>query len=375
MAPTELLAQQHFQVLTGLLQASRVRMELLVGSRPESQRRDIINRLQGGDLDLVVGTHALAHERVGFAKLGLVIVDEQHKFGVQHRAGLRQSSAAPHYLVMTATPIPRTVALVQFGDLDVSTIDDLPPGRQAVHTYVPTEEQRDAWWKFFARKLAEGRQGYVVSPFVDQTSEGDLRGAEQLLEELASGHLEAFRLGLIHGRVPRAEQQATLAQFRQGKLQVLVATSLIEVGIDVPNATVMTVEHAERFGLAQLHQLRGRISRGVVPGFMCLIPSNLEDAALRHRLERFVATRSGFEVAELDLQLRGAGELLGLRQHGATRLRAADLERDQALLEQARQDALMLLSRHPRLDQPEFALLRDRLWQRYGSTLHLADLA
>ena len=302
--------------------ASRVRWGLLTGGLTQAERRDTLARIAAGELDLVIGTQAIVQEDVEFAQLGLVVIDEQHKFGVRQRASLKQAGLDPHYLVMTATPIPRTVAMTLFGDLDVSTLRDAPPGRQPVHTYLATPEQRDRWWDFFRRKLREGRQGYVVTPVVESTQVEDASeeivgpmSLEEAYESLANGPLEEFRLGLIHGRMSPAEKQAAMEAFRRGETQVLVSTTVVEVGVDVPNATLLAIESGQRFGLAQLHQLRGRIVRGAHPGFCCVFaePTSPES---QKRLEAFAASTDGFELAETDFALRGPGDLLGTRQHG-----------------------------------------------------------
>ncbi len=373
MAPTEVLARQHYLTLNRLLTNSQVRRGLLTGGLATKERDAILLGLAGGELDLVVGTQAVIQDAVHFRKLGLVVIDEQHKFGVRQRATLKYAGEAPHYLVMTATPIPRTMTLTLFGDLDVSTLRDSPPGRQKVHTYLAPEEKRQAWWDFFAKKLREGRQGYVVTPLVEESDQLDVRSLEEMYEALANGPLEAFRLGLIHGRMSPEEKDAVMDDFRRGQIQVLVCTSVVEVGVDVPNATLMTIEGGERFGLAQLHQLRGRISRGNYPGY-CTVFANAESDESRKRLEAFVSTTDGFRLAELDFALRGPGELLGTRQHGLPPFRVADLLRDAETLEEARRDAMDLVAADPGLAQEEHARLRRMMLVRYGQALELGDV-
>jgi len=373
MAPTEVLARQHALTLEKLLSASQVRRAQLTGGLTPKQRETVLRQIAAGELDVVVGTQAIIQDDVDFARLGLVVIDEQHKFGVRQRAVLKkQTGRDPHYLVMTATPIPRTVTMTLFGDLDVSTLSDSPPGRQAVNTYLAEESQRQRWWEFFRKKLREGRQGYVVTPLVE---ESDLAAAslEATYEDLANGELEAFRLGLIHGRMNPAEKDAAMDDFRSGKIQVLVCTSVVEVGVDVPNSTLMTIEGGHRFGLAQLHQLRGRISRGSYPGFCCVFADPRTDEA-RERLDAFVSTTDGFALAERDFRLRGPGDLFGTRQHGLPPLRIADLTRDAALLEEARRDAQSLISADPGLAHPDHAGLRRMTVVRYGKALELGDV-
>ena len=268
MSPTEVLARQHGRTLRRMLIGSHVRLGELTGGLGAKERRELLEAIRAGEIDLIVGTQAILQEDVTFDKLGLVVIDEQHKFGVRQRAALKQAGPDPHYLVMTATPIPRTVTMTLFGDLDVSILRDSPPGRQKVRTYLAEDEQREKWWDFFRRKLREGRQGYVVTPLVEESDQLDVASLNETYEALVNGPLEAFRVGLIHGRMTTEEKDAVMEDFRRREIQALVCTSVVEVGVDVPNATLMTIESAQRFGLAQLHQLRGRISRGAPPGLL-----------------------------------------------------------------------------------------------------------
>ncbi|HXT60538.1 MAG TPA: ATP-dependent DNA helicase RecG [Pirellulales bacterium] len=373
MAPTEVLARQHADTLGAVLAASRVRWAVLAGGLSSGERQRVLAQLAAGELDVVIGTQAIVQSDVAFAKLGLVVIDEQHKFGVRQRSSLKQSGLDPHYLVMTATPIPRTVAMTQFGDLDVSTLRDAPPGRQPVNTYLAGPAERERWWEFFRKKLREGRQGYVIVPLVEAAEDIEAASLDEAYESLAHGPLEAFRLGLLHGRMSSAAKLAAMEAFRKGETQALVATTVVEVGIDVPNATLMTIETGERFGLAQLHQLRGRVSRGAQAGFCCLFSETANDET-RRRLEAFVGTTDGFKLAELDFELRGPGDLLGTRQHGLPPLRIADLVRDAQLLEEARRDAQQLVALDPGLALPEHERLRTMTLKRYGRVLELGDV-
>jgi ATP-dependent DNA helicase RecG len=371
MAPTELVVQQHARTLEQLLAGSQVQVGVLTGSVTGKERERLLAAVAAGEVQVLLGTQALVEAEVKFARLGLVVIDEQHKFGVRERAAFKQSGH-PHSLVMTATPIPRTVALSLYGDLDVSTLDERPPGRPNVHTYLPPEADWSKWWEFFRKKLREGRQGYVVTPVVEG-DDGALESLEQSFEALANGELEAFRLGLVHGRLNSQRKEAAMEAFRAGQTQVLVATGVIEVGIDIPNATLMTIQGAERFGLAQLHQLRGRISRGSYPGYCCLLVEGTNPTTTR-RLSALVESNDGFYLAETDFLLRGPGELVGDKQHGLPALRVADLARDREVLEQARADAQRLLAGDPTLSAAEYQLLRKMVMTRYGRSLALGDV-
>ena len=373
MAPTEILARQHVETLSKDLEQSRVRIAFLSGSVSAAQRRDALRGIADGEVDLVIGTQAIVQDDVVFKRLGLVIIDEQHRFGVRQRAALRQSGLDPHYLVMTATPIPRTISMTLFGDLDVSTLRLMPPGRQPVHTYLGEEAQRAKWWDFFRKKLREGRQGFVIAPLVNDGANRDVESVESTYENLSNGELEEFRLGVVHGRQSAAEKDAVMQEFHDGTIQVLIATSVVEVGINVPNATVMTIEGGQRFGLAQLHQLRGRVSRGSHPGYVCVYASTESEEATE-RLQAFRATTDGFELADRDLQMRGPGDLFSFKQHGLPPLRIADLTRDAEIVQEARADAMRLLDRSPGLLADAYTTLRQRVLRRYGSAMELGDV-
>lgn len=368
MAPTELLARQHAATVGRLLAGSEVDVCLLVGGQPARERKAAAARIADGSADIVIGTQALLASGVRFARPGLVVIDEQHRFGVLQRALLQQGDGDPHTLVMTATPIPRTIAHAVYGDLDVSLLDELPPGRKPVATYRVEPGQADDWWEFYASKVREGRQGYVIVPAVDDSPRG-LASIASMFEQLANGPLEAFRIGLVHGRLKAAEREDVMDRFRSGDFDVLVATSLVEVGIDVPRATLMTIVDAESFGLAQLHQLRGRVARGGVRGICGAIVD--DPSAPRPRIDAFVASTDGFRLAEQDLLLRGAGDLVGTRQSGAPPLFLADLLRDTALVAEARADALELFQRDPLISDPSLGRLRELIENRWGASLGL----
>lgn len=373
MAPTEILARQHADTLASLLEASRVKWSLLTGALPKSDRASLLQQAAAGDLNVVLGTHAVVQDDVQFKDLGLVVVDEQHKFGVRQRAALRSGDTAPHYLVMTATPIPRTLGMTLFGDLDFSTLRELPQGRQPVNTYLVESDQEATWWNFVRERLREGRQAFVIAPLIEESESVAAPSVADAFEQLTNGELEAFRLGLLHGRMTPTEKQAAMSDFRGGKTQVLVSTTVVEVGVDVPNATVITIAGGERFGLAQLHQLRGRVGRGHRPGYCGVLMGELSDAA-RERLDAFSKSTDGFALAELDFDLRGPGDLFGTQQHGLPPLRIADLRRDRDVLDETRREAQLLVSDDPGLKHSDHARLRQQMMVRYGQALELGDV-
>ena len=373
MAPTEILARQHFQTLSKLLQKSRVRLGLWTGSLKKSERAELSANIAAGEIDIIIGTQAVVASQLDFDKLGLVVIDEQHKFGVKQRALLKQSGHDPHYLVMTATPIPRTVSMTLFGDLDTSVLARTSGIGQKVNTYLGHEHSREQWWEFFAKKLREGRQGFVVAPLVDANDESELGSAERLFESLSNGPLAEFRLDVLHGKQSPEDKDAAMADFVSGKTQVIVATGVVEVGIDVSNATVMTIESAERFGLSQLHQLRGRVSRGRHAGFVCAFASN-DNPDTNERLAAFAETDNGFDLAEIDLKIRGPGNLFSTQQSGFPPLMIADLIRDADILARAQEHARNLVKSDPELDHENLRRLQQLVFARYGQALDLADV-
>ncbi len=359
LAPTEILAEQHFRTLTRLYRAltgqDRPLVALLTGSTPERDRGPILAGLASGQVSIVVGTHALLEERVQFRNLALAVIDEQHRFGVLQRHALRSKGNNPHVLVMTATPIPRSLALVLHGDLDLSVIDELPPGRQPVKTFVVPGRRRAQAYQFVRREVEKGHQAFVICPLVDESEAIEARAATAEYERLRCEVFPDLRLGLLHGRMSPREKDEVMTRFRDGEIDILVSTAVVEVGIDVPNATVILIEGAERFGLAQLHQFRGRVGRGNAPSF-CLLVSDAESETARQRLEAVASTTDGFRLAEIDLELRGPGEFLGTRQSGLPNLRFATLA-DLPTLQAARRAAEELLARDPTLSAPEHAAL------------------
>ncbi|HEX2781388.1 MAG TPA: ATP-dependent DNA helicase RecG [Gemmatimonadaceae bacterium] len=369
MAPTELLAEQHLRTMGRLLAPSGIEPVLLTGSLASAERKAALAKIGGSEPQLVIGTHALVQESAVFGKLGFVAIDEQHRFGVEQRKALQAKGETPDTLLMTATPIPRSLALTMYGDLDVSVLDERPPGRHPVTTALRPESARQRIMQFVEREVEKGRQAYVVYPLVEESEKVDLKAATVEYESLAAGPFANRRLALLHGRIPPEERDETMRAFRDGKIDILVATTVIEVGIDVPNATVMVIEHPERFGLSQLHQLRGRVGRGGEQSY-CILLGDVGDEA-RARLDVFVGTEDGFEIARADLQLRGMGDLFGARQSGEQTFRIADPLRDEGLNETAREVAERLLAADPELEKREHAPLRAALQGRYARALEL----
>jgi ATP-dependent DNA helicase RecG len=361
MAPTELLAEQHLATLTHLLEPLALRPELLIGRLGATEKAAARERIAAGSSRLVVGTHALIQESVTFRRLGLAVIDEQHRFGVEQRAALVEKGDAPDVLLLTATPIPRSLALTLYGDLDVTQLRERPPGRGSVKTALRTEAARTKIYSFLRSECAAGRQAYVIYPVIEESERADLKAATTMADRLAEVFPELV-IGLVHGRLKAEERDRTMRAFRDNRVHILVATSVIEVGIDVANATVMVIEHAERFGLAQLHQLRGRVGRGPAPSH-CILLSDVADAA--PRLEAFAGTTDGFTIAELDLKERGMGELAGARQSGGLALRYANFATDLSLLEAARRAAGEIIARDPTLTRREHAAYRARIVARY----------
>ncbi len=369
MAPTEVLAQQHWSTIEQILEHSRVERRLLTGQLTPAARNRVREEIANGTAQLIIGTQSLIQESVAFHRLGLAVIDEQHKFGVGQRGRFHSGETAPHRLVMTATPIPRSLCLTQFGDLDLTSIRELPPGRQRVVTSRVTADAVPKAWGFLRKKLREGRQAYLVCPRIEGDENDDSPGAEALFRSVSAGELHGFRVGLMHGQQDRDMRAATMDAFRRGDLDALVATTVIEVGVDVPNATLMMIFAAERFGLSQLHQLRGRICRGLFQGY-CFLQSDAGQPEAVRRLSALEASADGFQLAEVDFELRGPGDVLGTRQHGDMPLRVADLVRDRDLLEEARQIAVAVVD-DGRIDSPEFFTLKLRVLERFGKMMDL----
>lgn len=366
MAPTEILARQHYQSLVDLLKGELVCVGILTGSTTKKQRTLLHEQLESGELDILVGTHALIEDKVQFKNLGLVVIDEQHRFGVEQRAKLwRKNVVPPHILVMTATPIPRTLAMTLYGDLDVSVIDELPAGRKPIETKHLYESQRLRMFGFMKQEIAKGRQVYIVYPLIKESEKLDLlhleAGVEQMRYQFPLPH---YQISIVHGQMRNADKQYEMQRFIEGKSQIMVATTVIEVGVNVPNASVMIIENAERFGLSQLHQLRGRVGRGAEQSFCILMSSAKLGPNSKLRLETMVKTNNGFEISEIDLQLRGPGDITGTQQSGVLELKMANLAKDQVILQEARNTVIKLFEQDPMLSLPENALLKKYLDQR-----------
>lgn len=363
MAPTEILARQHFQSLVDLLKGELVNVAILTGNTSKKQRILLHQQLENGEIDILVGTHALIEDKVKFKNLGLVVIDEQHRFGVEQRAKLwRKNVIPPHILVMTATPIPRTLAMTLYGDLDVSVIDELPVGRIPIETKHLFEGQRLRMFGFMKQEIAKGRQVYVVYPLIKESETLDLLHLEAGIEQLSHEFpLPNYQISIVHGQMPNADKQYEMQRFIDGKTQIMVATTVIEVGVNVPNASVMIIENAERFGLSQLHQLRGRVGRGAEQSFCILMSGNKLSANSKLRLETMVKTNNGFEISEIDLQLRGPGDITGTQQSGVLELKMANLAKDQIILQEARNTVIQLFEQDPTLSNPENILLKNYL--------------
>ncbi len=374
MAPTEILAEQHYMTLRQLLPPLGLPVALLTSAIKGREREGLLEGVTAGRIPCLVGTHALIQEGVEFRRLGLAVVDEQHRFGVVQRALLRKKGDNPHVLVMTATPIPRTLALTLYGDLDVSVLDEMPPGRQPIGTVVRAEGKRAQIYAFLRKQIEEGRQAYVVCPLVEESEDTDLKAATEMAERLQREVFADLRVGLLHGRMSLDDKESVMRAFKAGETHILVSTTVIEVGIDVPNASVMLVEHAERFGLSQLHQLRGRVGRGPWKSYCILLAAGGLSAEARRRLAALTESQDGFRIAEVDLELRGPGEFFGTRQSGLPEFRVADLLRDARVLEEARQEAFALVGADPDLRQPEHRSLREALLARWQGKLDLASV-
>jgi ATP-dependent DNA helicase RecG len=374
MAPTEILAEQHYITIHQMLESLGVKTVLLTSSVVGSEREGILEDIAQGTAKVVIGTHALIQKKVDFFKLGLVVIDEQHRFGVMQRAKLKQKGSSPDVLVMTATPIPRSLALTLYGDLDVSVIDSLPPGRKTIKTYLYSGSSKSKIYEFLEKELQKGHQAYIVYPLVEESEKADLKAATQSHEFLKKEIFPHRRLALLHGRIRSKDRESIMQAFRHGDYDILVATTVVEVGVDVPNATVMIIEHAERFGLSQLHQLRGRIGRGEDQSFCLLVADPPLSEEAQKRLKAMCSTTDGFKISEIDLKLRGPGEFFGTRQHGLPELKIADIVTDAGLLYQARNWAFRIIEEDPNLVQKENLCIRSNFVRKYKRRFSLVDI-
>lgn len=370
MAPTEILAEQHYRNVSKLFEKTGLRVALMTGSLNGMDKRDLQARMASGEVDLAIGTHAVIQEAVAFKKLGLVVIDEQHRFGVLQRKLLQEKGMVPDVLMLSATPIPRTLAMTVYGDLDLSVLDEMPPGRKPVRTEVLGESQRKRAYGIIRRELEQGNQVFVVYPLIQESDRVDLRDANRMWQHLQRDIFPDFPVGIIHGNMKKHEKDQAMSAFRDKKTRLLVTTTVIEVGMDIPEASLIVVEHADRFGLSQLHQLRGRVGRGDIPSY-CLLLSNDESDMAAKRLKIMKETNDGFRIAEEDLALRGPGEFMGIRQSGIPEFRIANIIRDAGLLNEAKQEASDLLAEDPGLGNREHGRLREEVMQRWGSRLDL----
>jgi ATP-dependent DNA helicase RecG len=360
MAPTEILANQHFNGITELAKDLNINIRILTGSTKIAQRRIIHEELENGTLDIIIGTHALLEDKVQFKNLGLAVIDEQHRFGVEQRSKLwRKSEIPPHVLVMTATPIPRTLAMSLYGDLDISVIDELPPGRKPIQTVHRFDSKRLVVWKFIKDEIAKGRQIYIVYPLIQESEKMDYKDLMDGYESISRDFpLPQYSISILHGKMKPADKDEEMKRFAEGKTNIMVATTVIEVGVNVPNASVMVIESAERFGLSQLHQLRGRVGRGAEQSYCILMTDYKLSEDSKTRMETMVRTNDGFEIAEVDLKLRGPGDIMGKQQSGVLNLQIADLVKDRDILQVARHIAVRLLKEDPSMNLPEHAKLK-----------------
>ena len=373
MAPTEILAEQHYQTIQKYLANSHVRACLLTGKTNTRQRKSELQQIADGNINLVVGTHALIEEAVNFKQLGLVVVDEQHKFGVVQRLKLKEKGTCPDMLIMTATPIPRTLSLTVFGDLDISVIDEMPPGRTPIKTMlVPKDDEKEAY-NFIQSEIKKGRQAFIVYPLVEESKVFDLKSATAEAKRLQNEVFPALKIGLLHGQMKPAEKEKAMSDFKERQYDVLVSTIIIEVGIDVTNATIMVVEHAERFGLSQLHQLRGRVGRGSEQSH-CLLFGDPKTPEARERLKIMTKTNDGFKIAEMDFRLRGPGEFFGTRQHGLPELKISDLLRDFSILKQVRKDAFEIVAEDTHLASQAHLKIKQKIIETFKDRLELVNI-
>ena len=370
MAPTAILASQHLESFNEILEKYGIKSELLIGSVTKKKKEEILEKLKNGEIDVLIGTHALLEENVVFKNLGLVVTDEQHRFGVRQRATISQKGENPDVLVMTATPIPRTLALILYGDLDISIIDELPPNRKKIDTYAVTKSMEERINNFIKKQIDEGRQVYVVCPLVEETEEIDAKAVLELTEKYKNEIFKNYRVEYLHGKMRPKEKDAIMQEFKEGNIDILISTTVIEVGVNVPNASIMVVENAERFGLAQLHQLRGRVGRGEYKSY-CILKYDSKSDVVRQRMKTMQETNDGFVIAEKDLELRGSGEFFGTRQHGLPELKIANLFEDMPTLKMVQSLAIKIEQEDPKLELEKNRPLKELVGKKFTDRIEI----
>ena len=370
MAPTAILATQHFENFKNLLEELDIKCELLISGITKKKKEDILERLKNGEIDILIGTHAIIEDNVIFKNLGLVVTDEQHRFGVKQRTKIAEKGQNPDVLVMTATPIPRTLALILYGDLDISIIDELPPNRKKIETYAVQKNMTERVNKFIQKQVQEGRQAYIVCPLVEENEEIDLKSVEKLYETYKMEIFPQYRVEYIHGKMKQKDKDSIMERFKKGDIDILISTTVIEVGVDVPNANIMVIENAERFGLAQLHQLRGRVGRGEYQSY-CILKYEGKGETVRKRMKVMCDTNDGFIISEKDLELRGSGDFFGTMQHGLPEFKIANLFEDMPILKSVQSLAMKIINEDPKLEKQENRLLKELIKDKFMKRIEI----
>ena len=370
MAPTAILATQHFENFKNLLEELDIKCELLISGITKKKKEDILERLKNGDIDILIGTHAIIEDNVIFKNLGLVVTDEQHRFGVKQRTKIAEKGQNPDVLVMTATPIPRTLALILYGDLDISIIDELPPNRKKIETYAVQKNMTERVNKFIQKQVQEGRQAYIVCPLVEENEELDLKSVEKLYETYKTEIFPQYRVEYIHGKMKQKDKDSIMERFKKVDIDILISTTVIEVGVDVPNANIMVIENAERFGLAQLHQLRGRVGRGEYQSY-CILKYEGKGETVRKRMKVMCETNDGFIISEKDLELRGSGDFFGTMQHGLPEFKIANLFEDMPILKSVQSLAMKIINEDPKLEKQENKLLKELIKDKFMKRIEI----
>ena len=370
MAPTAILATQHFENFKNLLEELDIKCELLISGITKKKKEDILERLKNGEIDILIGTHAIIEDNVIFKNLGLVVTDEQHRFGVKQRTKIAEKGQNPDVLVMTATPIPRTLALILYGDLDISIIDELPPNRKKIETFAVQKNMTERVNKFIQKQVQEGRQAYIVCPLVEENEELDLKSVEKLYETYKTEIFSQYRVEYIHGKMKQKDKDSIMERFKKGDIDILISTTVIEVGVDVPNANIMLIENAERFGLAQLHQLRGRVGRGEYQSY-CILKYEGKGETVRKRMKVMCETNDGFIISEKDLELRGSGDFFGTMQHGLPEFKIANLFEDMPILKSVQSLAMKIINEDSKLEKEENKLLKDLIKDKFMKRIEI----